>query len=156
MTTERLTQRRGQSLSMTSDEMNAFLASQKVCRVATVKPTGSPDVTPLFFVWDCAVIWIYSLCRSQRWRNLERDARVAVVIDAGLSYEELQGVEITGVVEVIGDVPRSHASIPELLPIERAFADKYGAFVVDSRHAWLRLSPQRVISWDFAKIQATR
>jgi hypothetical protein len=57
-----------------------------------------------------------SLSRSQRWTDLQRDPRVAVVIDAGEAYWELRGVELRGRVEVVGEVPRTGESNPELEP----------------------------------------
>src|SRR5258706_3109464 len=83
---------------MTSGERDAFLAEERTCRVASLGGDGSPHVTPLWFVWDGEALWLNSLTRSQRWTDLERDPRVAVVVDAGVGYAELRGVEIRGAV----------------------------------------------------------
>jgi hypothetical protein len=40
-------------------------------------------------------LWL-SLVRSQRWVDLARDPRAAVVIDAGTEFHALRGVEIVG------------------------------------------------------------
>ena len=48
-------QRRGRAIAMTSEEIDAFLAEQRTCRVATVGKDGSPHVAPLWFVWDWQV-----------------------------------------------------------------------------------------------------
>jgi hypothetical protein len=92
--------------------------------------------------------------RSQRWANLARDARVAVVIDDGRGYGELRGVELTGKVEIVGEVPRGSDPSPELAAPEQLYGAKYagGAFVADGRHAWLRLVPEKIVSWDFRKL----
>jgi hypothetical protein len=37
---------------MTPDEIDAFLSSQRVCRVATIGARDRPHVAPLWFVWD--------------------------------------------------------------------------------------------------------
>ena len=150
-------QRRGRAIAMTAAEVDGFLAVERTCRVATVGADGRPHVAPLWFVWDGAALWLNSLVRSQRWTDLARDPRVAVVVDTGDEYTELRGVEITGSAQRVGEVPRGDAEHPELEPVERAFARKYGGtdtYVPDGRHAWLRITPEKLVSWDFRKIAA--
>ena len=152
--TEPYRQRRGRRIAMTPAEVDGFLAEQRTCRVATVGPRG-PHATPLWFVWDGSRLWLYSITRSRRWAELLRDPRVGVVIDAGEDYLELRGVELTGTVEVVGEVPRTGAPHDQLAAVEATFAAKYfggGAMVHDGRHAWLRLAPAEIVSWDFRKL----
>ena len=146
-------QRRGRAIAMTPDEVDAFLAEQRTCRVATMGATG-PHATPLWYVWHGGSLWLTSLHRSQRWTDLRNDPRIAIVVDAGVDYVELRGVELRGRVEVVGDVPRTDAPVPELDGPEQAFADRYmnGSWGNDGRHAWLRLTPEKITSWDFRKL----
>lgn len=138
---------------MTPDEVDAFLAEQRTCRVATNGVHG-PHATPLWYAWDGSALWLTSLSRSQRWADLARDPRIAVVVDTGDDYGELRGVELRGAVEVVGEVPRTGEPEPGLEGPEQLFADRYtgGRIVRDGRHAWLRLRPQKITSWDFRKI----
>jgi hypothetical protein len=138
---------------MTPEEVDAFLAEERTCRVATLGPNG-PHATPLWYAWHGGALWLTSVVRSQRWADLQRDPRVAVVVDAGTSYDELRGVELRGRVEVVGEVPRTGEPVPELEGPEQLMADRYlgGTFVHDGRHAWLRLVPDKITSWDFRKL----
>ena len=79
---------------------------------------------------------------------------MSVLVDGGDEFMELHGVEIIGEAEVVGDVPRTAAANPALAEPERLFGDKYagGRFAPDGRHAWLRVVPDKVVSWDFRKI----
>jgi hypothetical protein len=152
-------QRRGRRIAMTSEEVDSFLRAERTCRVATTGGDGRPHVAPLWFVWDGAALWLNSLVTSQRWTDLARDPRVAVVVDTGTEFWELRGVELLGVVEVVGDVPRTSVRAEELAEPERLFARKYRGtdeFVADGRHGWLRLRPEAVVSWDFRKNPALR
>jgi hypothetical protein len=148
-------QKRGRRIAMTRAELDAFLAAQRTCRVATVGPDG-PHATPLWFYWDGAYFWLYSITRAQRWADLARDPRIGVTVDAGEAYDELRGVEITGAVEVIGEVPRTGLPNPELERVEAAFmAKNFGRdeeMFHDGRHAWLRVTPAKIASWDFRKL----
>lgn len=147
-------QRRGRRIAMTSEELDRFLNGERTCRVATASPHG-PHLTPLWYVWDGTALWLTSVVRSQRWTDLARDPRVAVLVDAGEEYGELRGAELRGTVEIVGEVPRTGAPVERLTEPERLFARKYiGADVMhhDGRHAWLRLAPDKITSWDFRKI----
>ena len=143
---------------MSREEVDAFLREERTCRVATVGRDGRPHVAPLWFVWDGASLWLNSVVRSQRWADLARDPRTAVVVDAGTDYSELRGVELSGAVVPVGDVPRTAAADEALAGPERLFARKYtgsDTFAPDGRHAWVRLTPDKLVSWDFRKL-ATR
>lgn len=146
-------QRRARRIAMTKDELDEFLAAERTCRVATVSPDG-PHNTPLWFVWDGEAMWFTSLVRSQRWTDLERDPRVSVIVDTGHEYAELRGAEIKGRVERVGEAPRTGEPHEELEKIEKQIGDKYfgGAYGHDNRHAWLKLVPEKITSWDFRKI----
>lgn len=146
-------QRRGRRIAMSKEELDAFLGAERTCRIATVSANG-PHNTPLWFVWDGEALWFTSLVRSQRWTDMERDPRVAVVVDAGEDYGELRGAELRGKVEVVGEAPRTGEPSSELETPEKLIADKYfgGQMIHDGRHAWLRLVPEKITSWDFRKI----
>lgn len=143
---------------MTEEERNEFLTVERTCRVATVNRDGSPHVAPLWFAWDGTSLWLTSIVQSQRWENVQRESRVAVVVDGGDEFMELRGVELHGRAEPVGEVPRTGEAVAELDVPERLFADKYAGGQVqhDGRHAWLRITPDKIVSWDFRKIQADR
>ena len=139
---------------MTPEERDEFLASERTCRVATAGGDGAPHVTPLWFAWDGASLWLTSLVNSQRWTDLQRDPRVSVVVDAGDGYMELRGVELHGRAAPVGEAPRTGEPVAELEVPERIFADKYAGGQVhhDRRHAWLCITPDKIVSWDFRKL----
>jgi PPOX class probable F420-dependent enzyme len=148
-------QRHGRRIMMTPEERDAFLTGQRTCRVATVAADGRPHATPLWFAWDGSCLWLYSITRSRRWAELEADPRIAVVVDSGEEYGELRGVEITGSVERVGEAPRTGEPVAELDAVEKLFAVKYGfgeQMFHDGRHAWLRIAPATLTSWDFRKL----
>ena len=62
-----------------------------------------------------------------------------------------------GRVEPIGEVPRTGETVDALAEPERLFHAKYqggagdGMFH-DGRHAWLKVTPTKIASWDFRKL----
>ena len=81
--------------------------------------------------------------------------RSAIVIDAGGEFIELRGVECAGSPEAVGEVPRTgdavagagccpSGSLPTSTPAARSFHD--------GRHGWLKVVPDKVVSWDFRKM----
>jgi hypothetical protein len=148
-------QRRGRKIAMDQAELDTFLAAQRTCRLATSGPRG-PHLTALWYAWDGTALWLYSVVKSQRWTDLTRDGRVAVLMDDGEQYGELRGAELRGTVEFVGAVPWTGAPDPELAGPERLMAGKYhGSEAMtnpDGRHAWLRLVPDKITSWDFRKL----
>lgn len=149
------TQRRGRKIMMTTGEVDEFLTTQRTCRVATVSANGAPHVSALWYAWDGVSLWLYSVVRSKRWTDLSRDPRVAIVVDSGEEYDQLRGVELTGTVEFVGEVPRIGELCAELDTAETLFARKnFGLDEMphDGRHAWARLTPDKIVSWDFSKL----
>jgi hypothetical protein len=150
-------QKRGRRIAMSSEELNAFLAEQRTCRVATVGSDGSPHNTPLWFFWDETSLWLYSVVKSQRWADIAREPRVSVIVDTGHDYDELRGAELIGALEQVGEVPRGDTPDERLVVPERGFGTKYkgpAGLTPDGRHAWLRLTPEKIVSWDFRKLPA--
>ncbi|MGW1653895.1 pyridoxamine 5'-phosphate oxidase family protein [Streptomyces atratus] len=148
-------QRRGRRIMMTDAERDTYLAEQRTCRVATVSADGRPHVGALWFTWDGTSIWLYSITRSLRWSQLRKDPRIAVIVDDGVEYADLRGIELTGVAVPVGEAPRTGEPYLELDVPERLFAAKYFGMDTmphDGRHAWLRLTPQSITSWDFRKL----
>jgi hypothetical protein len=106
-------------------------------------------------VWDGEDLWLNSVVKSQRWTNIVRNPKISVLIDGGHDFMELYGVEIIGHAQVVGEVPRTGEPSAELEGPERAFAAKYAGgqpFQYDGGHAWLKLTPEKIVSWDFRKM----
>ncbi len=147
-------QRRGNRIAMDKAELDTFLSGERMCRMATISAAG-PHNSPLWFVWDGSAIWIHSIVKSQRWTDIQKDPRVAIVVDGGHDFVELRGVELHGSAEIVGPVPRTgEEAVAELDEPERLFASKYTGTETmhyDGRHAWLRILPTKVNSWDFRK-----
>ena len=142
-------------LRLTEAELDAYLASARTVRVATIDDDGVPHVVPLWFVWSAGSIWLNSLTRTRRHQHLRSGRPVGLVIDDGEHYDQLRGVRMAGRPQVLppGD-PEGTAAI-------RGFARKYFGVEHDEppnqrSYEVVRITPDDLTSWDFRKIPRGR
>ncbi|HEV7629197.1 MAG TPA: PPOX class F420-dependent oxidoreductase [Streptomyces sp.] len=83
-----------------------YLGSQRLCRMATVDPSGQPQVNPVgFFLQEDGTILSGGLAlgATKRWRNLQANPRISLVVDDLVSVQPwtVRGVEIRGEAELL-------------------------------------------------------
>lgn len=141
-------------LSLTPEELDGYLATQRTIRVATVDRHGVPHVVPLWFVWYERSVFLNTTLGNVTVDNWTATGRATGVVDDGDAYDDLRGVVLTSRVEPADEDPR----IPD---VEHAWSEKYldGNEVPYRRwrnRAWFRLDPESTASWDFRKIPEAR
>lgn len=85
---------RRDQITMTAQEVQAFLDEQRTVICATNGHRGWPHLMPLWFTTRDGDIWAWTYGKSQKVRNLERDPRATLQIETGDSYDQLRGVMI--------------------------------------------------------------
>jgi PPOX class probable F420-dependent enzyme len=142
-------------ITMTEEELEAFLAERRIMQLATVGPSGRPHVVPIWYVPDGTELRGWTYAKSQKAKNLERDPRATVAIEDGVAYHELRGVMLECDVEVERDRER-------VLDYGLALVERYLGDSEDAREQFrgqaekrvgLRFSPTRVVSWDHRKLK---
>jgi PPOX class probable F420-dependent enzyme len=83
---------RRDQIRMSEDEVLAFFDAEKTLVCATHGPDGWPHLMPLWYVVRDRTLWAWTYAKSQKVRNLERDPRATIQVEAGERYEELRGV----------------------------------------------------------------
>ena len=97
---------RRDQIKMTPEEVDAFLDEQRVVVCATNGRDGFPHLMPLWYVVRDGELWAWTFAKSQKVKNLERDARASLQVETGEEYQELRGVMLKCDVEVIRDTDR--------------------------------------------------
>lgn len=64
--------------SLTPEEIDAFLDTPIVARLATVQPDGSPYVVPVWQHWDGRALYVIPRAKSKFVDNVRNEPRVAV------------------------------------------------------------------------------
>ncbi len=131
---------------------------------ASIGPDGRPHLMPLWFVPDGVTLLAWTYAASQKAKNLLRDPRATLQIEAGDSYEELRGVMFEADVELIWE-PEEVAAIGLRLALRYAPGDQtfddapaeLRDFVAGQamKRVALRFRPTRTVSWDHRKLAGT-
>jgi general stress protein 26 len=79
-------------IAMSAEEAAEFLAGQPTVTCATLGRDGRPHLMPLWYVVRDGELWAWTFAKSQKVRNLERDPRCTLQVEAGVVYEELRGM----------------------------------------------------------------
>ncbi|MEV0975545.1 MULTISPECIES: PPOX class F420-dependent oxidoreductase [unclassified Streptomyces] len=84
----------------------AYLRSQRVGRMATVDATGQPQANPVgFFLQDDGTVLIggFAMGTTKKWRNLQKNPKVALVVDDVVSVRpwRVRGVDIRGEADLL-------------------------------------------------------
>jgi hypothetical protein len=72
---------RGTMGGLEEEQLETFLQSDALARVACLKPDGSPYVVPMWFQWDGTSFWFVGRERSLWCQYMDQDPRVSMVID---------------------------------------------------------------------------
>src|ERR1700761_9308021 len=90
-------------IRMSEEERLALLDEERGVAVTPLGPRGWPHSMPMWFVVRDGEVWIWTYGASQKVRNLERDPRATLLVEAGDTYDQLRGVMIEAEVELIRD-----------------------------------------------------
>lgn len=115
----------------TAAERDYFTRQRPLARLGTLGPDGAPQVRPVgFFPNPDGTVDIggYDLGRTQKFRNVQADGRVSLVIDDIASRDpwRVRGVEIRGRAQALEDVD------PPMRMMSREV---------------IRIHPERIASW---------
>jgi PPOX class probable F420-dependent enzyme len=143
-------------IRMSEAERLAMLDEERVVVVSSIGPRGWPHSMPMWFVVREGDVWIWTYGASQKVRNLERDPRTTLLVEAGDAYEELRGVMIEAEAEIEPD--------PEaVVDLGRLLAGRYGdgadgeeaeaAVRAQARkRVAIHFRPVRTVTWDHRKL----
>lgn len=146
------------AIAMSPDEIGRFLAEERVLTLATLGRDGWPHLMPLWYVVRDGAPWATTYGRSQKVRNLERDPRCTLQVEAGDAYDDLRGVMLRA--EVVLD--RDPAVVED---VERAVFARYHGRAPDageeavivrqaSKRVALTFRVRDAASWDHRKLGA--
>ena len=147
-------------ITMTDDEVQAYLESERILNVATNGVSGHPHLVAMWFAMldGKPVFWTYG--KSQKIANLRRDAKMTGLVESGASYDQLRGVELRGRGTIVDDYEA-------VLEIGKAVGVKYnGPSALDdaalpffeaqaTKRVGVVFEIDHIASWDHTKLGGT-
>jgi PPOX class probable F420-dependent enzyme len=149
---------RRDQITLSPDEQLELLESERVAVVSSNGPRGWPHSMPLWYVVRDGEIWVWTYAKSQKVKNLERDPRATVLVETGVEYNELRGVQVEAEAELIRD-PDRIVEFAKLLTvrysegIEEVEGDAAAALEAQApKRVAIRFAPVRTATWDHRKL----
>lgn len=142
-------------VTMTTTEITEFVARSRVATMATIGPSGAPHLIAMWYAIIDGDLWFETKAKSQKAVNLRRDPRVTVMIEDGHTYDTLRGVSFEGTAEIVDDADALWAvgvSIWERYTGPYTEAVDPAIEMMLSKRVAVRVSPDRVRSWDHRKL----
>jgi PPOX class probable F420-dependent enzyme len=148
---------RRQQIALTPAEADRYLREQKTIILCSIDHRGYPHAVAMWFEVDPdGSILMTTYAKSQKTRNLERNPKVAVLVESGERYEQLKGVLIRGRAELIHDVDRCAALLMRVhkkMQGEELPAGAEDVLRAQARkRVLIRIVPEHASSWDHAKL----
>lgn len=136
---------------LTAEEIDHFLATPIIARLATVQPDGAPYVVPVWQHWDGTHMWIIPRSKARFIENIRHEPRVCVSCADDVNPEHTR-------VTVEGRAELAEGPVP-LIGLTKEIADamavrymgpegpKYAEKTADRLRYLVRITPERITSW---------
>ena len=146
---------RRDQIRMSDEEIRAFLQEQRILQVATIDHDGWPHLVAMWYVLlgDRVVFWTYA--KSQKAINLRRDDRLTCLVETGVRYEELRGVQIKGRA-ILENERETVRRVGEMI-FERYTGPlndntRYLVAAQAPKRVLVYVEPVEIVSWDHRKL----
>lgn len=142
-------------IQMADDEVQAYLARQRTCTLATIGADGRPHLVAMWYSLIDGELWFETKARSQKAVNLRRDPRITCMVEEGETYDTLRGVSLEGT-GVIVEEPEAlwEVGVSVWERYNGPYTDEVKPlveFMLTKRIA-VRIDVDRVRSWDHRKL----
>ena len=110
------------SVRLSQEEIDEFLAGGHTLILATLRKSGEPFLTPLWYVYDDGALFIRTPARSAKVQHIRTDPRVCCLVEEGERWVDLKAVVMNCDAEFI----ESDESVEERFA--QLMNEKYKAF----------------------------
>ena len=143
-------------IKLTDEELETFLQGRHTMDVATFNHDGTIHLVAMWYGFLEGAPAFHTYGKSQKIQNLRRDPRITVLVEDGEAYDELRGVEMVGVAEIVED----HDRLKEIgaVTARRYFDPRSEEDVeliaenVAEKRVGVRIEVERIVSWDHRKL----
>ncbi len=151
---------RRDQIRMSEEDIQQYLEESKTAILTSNSRDGFPHPMPMWFGMEADGSVIFTTFRkSQKVKNLTRDPRLSILVEDGEEYAKLRGVVIHARAEIIDDVEgtidallRIGGSDPMAGDLEEREKVRDAVRPTAQKRVLIRCVPERVISWNHAKL----
>src|SRR6266852_2509079 len=134
-------------IRLTPDEQATFLHNNRKCALATLDQEGFPHLVAMNFAVRDGVYYMTSYGKAQKVLNIRRNPKVALMVEAGSAYAELQGVMVRGHCEIL-----AVAEVFAWMDEDRREPRPAGASRSAPKRVVLKIVPTKTVTWDHSKL----
>jgi len=143
---------RRHEIQLSAEELGAFLARPHKAALATIDKDGFPHVVAMGYRYKDGIIYMTSYGKAQKVLNARRNPKVGVMVEVGDRYSEYRGVMIRGNCEVIEDPQIVKDTMRAAGESAAGAAVPSGAGASVPKRVVLKITPQKISSWDHSKL----
>lgn len=147
---------RRKEIALTPEELEPYLRDSHTIILSTLDRHGYPHSVAMWYVVDPdGSVLMTTFGKSQKAVNLRRDPRCSLLVESGRTYPELKGVLIRGRATLEQDTEK-------VLDLLERVHEKYNGGPATglrdvmrkqaSKRVLVRITPERVSSWDHRKL----
>jgi len=136
------------AITFSDEELAAFLDQERIVTCATIGRDGRPHLMPLWYVVRDGTIWAWTYAKSQKVRNLERDPRATLQVEAGDDrYDQLRGAMLHVDTTI-------HRDVDTVAGVGVALAERYGGGMAggDEALAIVRAQAAKRVALEFREV----
>jgi PPOX class probable F420-dependent enzyme len=111
-------------VKLTDEEIDAFLTTGHTLILSTIRKSGEPLMTPLWYVWMDGAFWIGTAAASAKAGHIRRDPRVCCLVEEGEKWVDLKAVIASCDASFVEDED-------QIARVQAAMDAKYAAFRMD-------------------------
>jgi len=143
-------------IRMSPDEVDVFLQGRRTMNCATINHDGTIHLVAMWYGFLEGCPALETKAKSQKVQNLRRDPKITCLLEDGLSYDQLRGVELVGRAEIVDDPDRMFelgiSVFERYQGIE--YTDELRPAVEQMLHkrVVVKINIERVVSWDHTKL----
>jgi PPOX class probable F420-dependent enzyme len=146
-------------ITMSDEEITEFVEQSRTATLASNGPGGVPHLVAMWYGVIDGKVYFETKAKSQKVANLRRDPKIACMIEAGDSYDQLRGISIEGTAVIIDDTEAD-----EYWACAQSVFERYNDAPSDgsdvrpilefmmNKRVVVRIDPERVRSWDHRKL----
>jgi PPOX class probable F420-dependent enzyme len=143
---------RRDEIEFTTQELAEFLARPHKAALATIDKNGFPHVVAMGYRYKDGIIYMTSYRKAQKVLNARRNPKVGVMVEVGDRYSEYRGVMIRGICEVIDDPQVVRETMRGVGESATNAGVPSGAASSVPKRVVLKITPQKIASWDHGKL----